>query len=270
MNRHLASFPQGGILRAVSFGGLSHALRGSISVATFSNLETFSYRRDYSEDTLARIRNVFDQTVDDADGMRKLLHEHGNIMIDNLHVLNDIDTENYSPANGAVYPGSTYGRQLQQIAQLIKEDVGLEVVSVNTGGWDTHSNQGGAQGIHADRLAGFAGGIGALYQDLGTEYKNDVVILTMTEFGRTALQNASNGTDHGNASAWFVIGGGVNGGIYGGWPGLQPEQLYRGRYLAHTIEYRDVMAEIIYHHLGNSAGIGTVLPGHTYQSVGFI
>ena len=100
---------------------------------------------------------------------------------------------------------------------------------------------------------------------------NDVVLLTMTEFGRTARENASGGTDHGNAATWFVMGAAVNGGIYlgSGWPGLAPLQLREDRDLAHTIDYRDVYGEVIARHLGNN-NLATVLPGHTYSPVGFL
>ncbi len=98
---------------------------------------------------------------------------------------------------------------------------------------------------------------------------NNVVILTMTEFGRTARENGSGGTDHGNAGAWFAAGGTVKSGIYGSWPGLNSENLYRERYLAHTLDFRDIMSEVINLHLGNQ-NYGTVFPDHNYQPVGFL
>ena len=116
----------------------------------------------------------------------------------------------------------------------------------------------------------FSDGINALYTDLGPTYMNDVTILTISEFGRTAKQNASLGTDHGNAASWFVIGKQVNGGIYGDWPGLLPEQLYKGRYLAHNIDFTDVFAEVISRHLGGAASLPVVLPGSQYQPIGFL
>ncbi len=100
----------------------------------------------------------------------------------------------------------------------------------------------------------------------------DVVLLTMTEFGRTAKENGSRGTDHGNASTWFALGKSIHGGIYmgpNGWPGLAPEHLYRGTGLTHTIDYRDVMAEIVSRHLGNN-DLASVLPGHRYAPIGLL
>ncbi len=265
LNRHLESFSQSGVLRAVSFGGLAHSLRGDASVATISDINNFNFNSRFSDDFLNRMEKVIGQPINPNDHNRYLLHEHGQVMLDNLKVLSQIDTENYQPSGGATYPSSGYGRQLKQVAQLIKEDVGLEIATINIGGWDTHSNQGGATGNQANRFTDYANGIAAIYNDLGN-LMNNVVILTITEFGRTAMENASAGTDHGNAACWFAVGHGVKGGIHGEWPGLLANQLYRGRYLAHTVEYRDIFAEITANHLGNNTGIGSVLPGYTPPS----
>jgi uncharacterized protein (DUF1501 family) len=198
------------------------------------------------------------------------VQENGRVIINDLAVLSGINPNTYVPANGAVYPNSGYGTQLRQIAQLIKADLGLEVAALSIGGWDTHSDQGGGQtnGQQARRHQDFAQGIAAFATDLGT-LMQDVVIVTMTEFGRTAEENASRGTDHGHASAWFVAGGPVRGGIYGPWPGLSTAQLEDGRYLDHSIDFRDVMGEILSVHMGNNQ-LGVLLPGHTFQPVGFL
>ena len=121
------------------------------------------------------------------------------------------------------------------------------------------------------RLNEFSEGIAAFYTDLGN-LMHDVIVLSMTEFGRSAEENGSRGTDHGNASTWHVIGKSIQGGIYTGargWPGLRPEQLDRGRYLAHTVDFRDVMAEVLTQHL-TSQELASVLPGHHYTPVGFL
>ena len=195
---------------------------------------------------------------------------YGRVLINDLTVLSGVDPSRYVPANGAAYPNSGFGSQLRQIAQLIKSDLGLEVASLSIGGWDTHSGQGGGQanGQQAGRHADFANGLGAFYRDLGTRM-NDVVVVTMTEFGRTAAENDSNGTDHGHASSWFVIGGNVNGGVYGTWPGLMTAQLNDGRYLEHSIDFRDVMGEVLTRHMGNSS-LGVLIPSHTFRPVGFL
>ena len=165
-----------------------------------------------------------------------------------------------SPQNGAEYPRSQFGQRLRQIAQLIKADVGLEIAFADVGGWDTHVNQGGATGQLAHRLDDFSQSIAALVSDLGDRMA-DVTILTMSEFGRTARQNGNGGTDHGHASAMFVIGGDVKGKkVHGKWPGLEPEQLNEGRDLALTTDFRSVFSEVAFKHLG-AAKMDAVFPG---------
>jgi uncharacterized protein (DUF1501 family) len=147
---------------------------------------------------------------------------------------------------------------------LIKAGVGLEIAFTNTGGWDTHVNEGNARGQLGLRLTEFAAGINALVQDLGQQRMDDVVILTMSEFGRTARENGTRGTDHGHANAMFVIGNSVRGGkVYGDWPGLKQDQLYEGRDLALTTDFRDVFGEVIRKHLGNT-NLRAVFPGYDY------
>jgi uncharacterized protein (DUF1501 family) len=137
----------------------------------------------------------------------------------------------------------------------------LEVAFADVGGWDTHVNQGGATGQLAQRLDDFARSIAALVTDLG-DRMNDVTILTMSEFGRTARQNGSAGTDHGHAGALFVIGGGVKGGkVHGKWPGLEPEQLNEGRDLALTTDFRSVFSEVAAKHLG-AKRLDVLFPGY--------
>jgi uncharacterized protein (DUF1501 family) len=156
----------------------------------------------------------------------------------------------YTPAAGVQYPNSPFAQSLMQIAQLIKSNVGLEVAFADVGGWDTHANQGSTRGQLANQLRNFSDGLSALYRDLGDHMRN-VVIVTMTEFGRAVKQNGSGGTDHGHASCLFVAGGPVKGGkVYGQWPGLAPEQLHDGRDLALTTDFRNVFSEIVVKHMG--------------------
>ena len=259
-------------LRAVGFGDeMPHSLCGDADVSTFNDLGDFSFGNDTHAGMFrSRLRSIYGQETASGQINRLRIHRQGNILFDNLDFLESLNPGDYEPENGAEYPHSTYGRQLMQTALLIKENVGLETATINIGGWDTHSNQGGSQegGYQSRRLQEFSDGIGAFYTDLGSLMDN-VVILTMTEFGRTARENGSRGTDHGNAGTWFAVGGNIKGGIYGSWPGLDPDNLYQGRYLAHTIDFRDVMAEVINLHLG-SQELGKVFPDHDYQPVGFL
>jgi uncharacterized protein (DUF1501 family) len=179
-----------------------------------------------------------------------VLNRTGRDAFNAVKMLKEADPARYSPENGAQYPRSPYGDALKQIAQLIKADVGLEVAFAETGNWDHHAQEGAAIGQLANRLADFAGGIAALVRDLGDRMA-DVMILTMSEFGRTVAENGNRGTDHGHGNAMMVIGGGVRGGrIYGRWPGLAREQRYEGRDLAVTTDFRTVFAEVARGHLG--------------------
>ena len=273
LNRHLVTLPQPAALRAVAFEApLPHALRGHEIVSSFTNVANFTLglSPQDEEELLTELGRVYSQQPDSSKAYRDLIAGSGRVMMNDLAVLSGIDTAGYRPENGAVYPATPFGTQLRQIAQLIKEDLGLEVATVSTAGWDTHSDQGGAAGAghHATCLRELAEGIAALHADLGAR-RDSVLILTMTEFGRTALQNASFGTDHGHASAWFAAGGSVNGGIYGAWPGLRVENLVQGRYLAHTVDFRDVLAEVLTAHLGNPS-TAAVIPGYSPQALGFI
>jgi len=193
-------------------------------------------------------------------GSADLVHGTGTEMFDAVKMLKSANPQKYLPRNGANYPRSQFGQRLLAIAQLVKSNVGLEVAFADIGGWDTHVNQGGATGQLAGRLDDFAQSIAALVTDLGDKM-GDVVILTMSEFGRMARENGNRGTDHGHAGALFVIGGNVKGGkVYGKWPGLEQEQLYEGRDLALTTDFRSVFSEVASDHLGANK-LDTIFPG---------
>ena len=171
-----------------------------------------------------------------------------------------VDPAQHEPANGARYPRGEFGRTMLQLAQLIKSDIGLEIAFAEIDGWDHHVNEGGAQGQLANLLRQFGSGLAAFARDLG-ERMDDVVVVTMSEFGRTAAENGNRGTDHGHANAMFVLGGPVAGGkVYGDWPGLERDRLYEGRDLALTTDFRDVIAELLQGHLG-AGSLSTVFPG---------
>ena len=168
----------------------------------------------------------------------------------------------YVPANGAEYPRSGFGEAMKQIAQLIKSDLGLEVAFTDIGGWDTHVQQGNGVGSLATRLEDFAKGLAAFYKDMG-DGMSDVVLITMSEFGRAVTENGNRGTDHGHANAMMIMGGGVKGGkVYGKWPGLAPERRYESRDLAVTTDFRDVFTELVTKHL-DATSTATIFPGFT-------
>jgi uncharacterized protein (DUF1501 family) len=201
----------------------------------------------------------------------KVLNKTGGQAFDAVKMLKTADPSKYQPENGAEYPRSGYGEALRQIAQLIKADVGLEVAFAEAGGWDTHVNQGSSVGQLAGRLDDFARGIAALARDLG-DRMSDVVILTMSEFGRAVAENGNRGTDHGHGNAMMIIGGqNVRGGkVYGRWPGLAREQRYEGRDLAVTTDFRSVFSEVVRGHL-SVTDTTTIFPGFKdAQKLGFI
>ena len=180
----------------------------------------------------------------------RVLGRTGNEAFDAVKMLKSADPSKYQPENGADYPRSAYGDALRQIAQLIKADLGLEIAFAESGNWDHHANEGAATGQLANRLDDFSRGIAALARDLGDRMQ-DVVILTMSEFGRTVGENGNRGTDHGHGNAMLVLGGGVRGGrVYGRWPGLAPEQRHDGRDLAITTDFRAVFNEVVKSHMG--------------------
>ncbi len=186
-----------------------------------------------------------------------------------IEMLRAADPARYAPAPGADYPNTPFGSSMRQIAQLLKGDFGVEAAFTDIGGWDTHHNQGGVSGQLANRLADFSRGIAAFWTDLGAQAEG-VVLATLSEFGRTAQQNGTGGTDHGHANAMFVLGGAVRGGkVYGRWPGLAPEQLHEGRDLAITTDFRQILAEAVYRTL-DARDLDLVFPGAGLRPARFL
>ena len=228
-------------------------LEGSAPSVAMNSLDEFTIRTNGSQ--AERIEALY------RTGSADVVHAVGGEMFEAMKILKSANPQQYLPQNGADYPRSPFGQHLRQIAQLIKADVGLEIAFADVGGWDTHVNQGGATGQLAGRLDDFSKSIAALVQDMGDRMA-DVTILTMSEFGRTAHQNGNGGTDHGHATAMFVIGGDVKGKkVHGKWPGLEPEQLNEGRDLALTTDFRSVFSEVAFKHLG-AAKMDAVFPGY--------
>lgn len=230
-------------------------LEGPSPVVAMNAIDEFSIRTN-GGDAERRLEALY------RTGKADLIHGSGSDMFEALKVLRAANPQQYRAASGVVYPRSPFGQRLAQIAQLIKAGVGLEVAFADVGGWDTHVNQGAAQGQLANRLRDFGDSIAALVADLG-DRMDDVVILTCSEFGRTVRQNGTGGTDHGHAGAMFAIAGSLASPrrVHGTWPGLAPEQLYEGRDLALTTDFRAVFSEIAAKHLG-AAEVGAMFPGY--------
>src|SRR5437762_8659289 len=250
LNRYLQSKndPARSLFRAVSMTQtMPRVLQGKAPALAISNLADFTIRAGQSSASVqGGFEAIYDQTVNDV------LGGTGKEMFEAVNYLKKVNPAQYQPQNGAQYPRTPFGNALLQIAQLIKAGVGLEVAFTDVGGWDTHVNEGNARGQLGNLLQQFSSGIAALYTDRG-QRMDDVVILTMSEFGRTARENGNRGTDHGHANAMFVLGNSVRGGkVDGQWPGLKTDQLYEGRDLALTTDFRDVFSEIAQKHLGAS------------------
>lgn len=260
--RTLRCCPEDGkksVFRSVALtGSLPRALLGDADTLAIPDLQSFGISpavatdgdmspeaaRQAAELFAADFQTVYDEALGDT------LHGTGKDTFEAMKTVRRLTAKPYVPARGAQYPKGGCGMALQQIAQLIKANVGLEVAFAETGGWDTHAGQGGAQGPLARMLTDFGQGLAALYTDLGDRMA-DVVVLTMSEFGRTARQNGTGGTDHGTATCFFVLGGEVQGGkVLGQWPGLAREQLYEERDLAVTTDFRDVFGEVAQRHMG--------------------
>jgi uncharacterized protein (DUF1501 family) len=230
-------------------------LDGPAPTVAMSSLDDFTVRAA-GGDAERRLEALY------TTGRADLVHGAGRETFEAVRALRAADPRRYAPEHGARYPASPFGQRLLQIAQLIKAGVGLEVAFADVGGWDTHVNQGGATGQLANRLGDFALAIAAFTTDLGDRME-DVVVLTASEFGRTARQNGNGGTDHGHAGSMFVMGGRLAGArrVHGRWPGLAPEQLNEGRDLALTTDFRAVFGEVAARHLG-AFGTGALFPGY--------
>lgn len=266
LNRYLQSKqdPDRSSFRAVSMTRtMPRVLQGRAPAVAMSNLSDFAIRGGKAS---ANLQGGFEaiyatETNDALAGM-------GRETFEAVNYLKKVNPAQYQPENGAQYPRNQFGNSLLQIAQLIKAGVGLEVAFADIDGWDTHVNQGNSRGQLGNLLQRFSSGIAALYQDLG-QRMDDVVVLTMSEFGRTVRENGNRGTDHGHANAMFVMGNSVRGGkVYGRWPGLKNDQLYEGRDLALTTDFRDVFGEVASRHLG-STNTQSIFPGYSLTSSKF-
>jgi uncharacterized protein (DUF1501 family) len=245
--------------RSVAFGPeLPRILAGSAPSLAISDLQAFGLRagRGPAADRLTR---AFEAMYEGA--ATGLLASSAAEGFEAARALRTVNPTQYAPENGAIYPPSPFGRTLLQIAQLIKADLGLEIAFADIGGWDTHVNQGADAGQLANRLRDLGQGLAALATDLG-ERMAEVVVLTMSEFGRTIRENGSGGTDHGHATAMLALGGPVRGGrVAGRWPGLDPAQRFEGRDVAVTTDFRDLFGEILARHLG-AADLSAVFPDY--------
>ncbi len=242
--------------RAVALGpALPRTLQGDVGAISMQSIDRFDVRAADGAAAKGGFESLY------ALGVRDLLYGTGRETFEAVKMLRSANAASIPPANGAEYPRGSFGEAMRQIAQLIKANVGLEVAFADMQGWDTHVGQGAEQGQLALRLREFGGALAALAKDLGDRMA-DVVVLTMSEFGRTVAENGNRGTDHGHATAMLVLGGGVRGGrVYGRWPGLARPQLFEGRDLTVTTDFRALFSEVAGRHLGVPAT--PLFPGFT-------
>jgi uncharacterized protein (DUF1501 family) len=256
LNRALVPEKTVSPVRAVSLGPeLPHALRGHNEAVAIDNLNDFKVRDTRGA---SAFENMYAGTHD------QVLNGTGREAFDAVKRMQAVEKQPYTPAANVRYPSAKLGQNLMQIARLIKANVGLEVAFTDVGGWDHHVNEVGAKstvGQLANLLNDFGQALTAFYLDLGDRMA-DVSVVSMSEFGRTAKENGTRGTDHGHANVMFAFGGGIKGGkIYGDWPGMEREQLYEQRDLDLTTDFRDVLGELVTRHLGNQR-LASVFPGY--------
>ena len=270
LNRTLHSLPESAsadsAFRAIALGpSLPRILSGSERAVAVNNINDFGVggNNPKASSNANTFEAMYEQSVD------SVLHGTGQETFDAVKMLKSADPSKYKPAAGADYPNGRFGDSLKQLAQLIKANLGVQVAFADIGGWDHHVNEGSTQGQIANVLREFSQSLAAFWTDLG-DLAEDTVVVTMSEFGRTARENGNRGTDHGHANVMFVMGGPVKGGkVYGRWPGLDQSQLYEGRDLAVTTDFRQVLGESVYKHLGNKS-LDQVFPGFDNQPGKFL
>jgi uncharacterized protein (DUF1501 family) len=267
LNRTLRSLPGPGdkdSFRAIAMGpSLPRILSGGEPAVAMNNIGDFGVggRNPGAVPIANTFEAMYNQSVD------SVLHGSGQETFDAVRMLKSADPSKYKPAAGADYSRGRFGDSLRQLAQLIKANVGVQVAFADIGGWDHHVNEGSTQGQLANVLQDFSQSLAAFWTDLG-DLGEDTVVVSMSEFGRTARENGNRGTDHGHANVMFVLGGPVQGGkVYGQWPGLDQSQLNEGRDLALTTDFRQVVGEAVSRHLGNTA-LDQVFPGFDSQTAG--
>jgi len=265
LNRALQSMPEEPTspFRAVAFGPyLPRTLAGNAPAVAIPDLKQF--RMVGPQQT---VKGGFEAMY--AQSLDQVLRGVGAETFEAIDQLKKINPDSYRPENGAEYPTSRFGKSLMEIAELFKADIGLEVAFLDSGGWDHHVNEGGTQGQLSNLLRDLGQGIAAFHRDMG-DRMGDVVFVSMSEFGRTARENGNRGTDHGHANCMFVMGGDVKGGeVYTRWPGMSETQLYQGRDLAVTTDYRSVLAEIMSKHLAGR-DLQVVFPGFANDPAQFL
>jgi uncharacterized protein (DUF1501 family) len=262
--RHLQTVGGDGALAAAAIGTRTPASMRGTSAAALATLASFQLvaRSDEEIERLeAALRATYQPITSTAAG------RSGLTTLAAVDRVQAIVKQKYVPAHGVTYPTTPFGRDLAQVAQLVRAEVGLQAAAVDVGGWDLHVAMGGADGGQmASQLRMLADGLAAFWTDLQDRAGRTTVVV-MSEFGRRLQQNGSGGLDHGHGNCMFVLGGGIAGGrVHGRWPGLAPAQLDQGD-LAVTTDFRSVLAEVVQKRLANPH-IADVFPAFTPTFLG--
>ncbi len=251
LGRHLqttAPTVQDGALRAVGIGfGLQRTLAGAPQTIPIDDLASFGFAGDPA--TLAARRGALEELYEHYS---EPLKTSGDNTFRTVDLLDSIDFSTYQPAGDATYGDDELGMAFKSTAALIKADAGVEAVAIDLGGWDTHDFQGPVEGGMGQLMGALASTLAAFHQDLDASNRTNVIVVAMSEFGRNAQENGSLGTDHGHGGLMFAMGSAIDGGrVLTEWPGLEAGELYEGQDLAITIDYRDILTEIVTERLGN-------------------
>jgi uncharacterized protein (DUF1501 family) len=277
LNRHLATSQGRGPLRAVAVGDvLPRILRGKANAYAIHGVDDLAMPEARGSAGLIAAGLEHAYRIDPAghtDAARDMINQTGLATLDGVRQLQSVAKQKYQPA--ATYPKTEIARRLSEVARLIKADVGLEIAQIDYDGWDTHQSQGwGSEGPFATLAGNLADALRAFMQDMGGAMEN-VLVMTLSDFGRTASENGTSGTDHGWANCMLAMGGGIRAAsaeprkFVGTFPGLTADKLHEKRDLVHTTDFRDVLAEVVRVHLGNP-NIEKVLPGHAFRSTGLL
>lgn len=275
LTRHMqtaANLPNEIVMPSLAIGDLQPtSLLGDLETVNMNDPQSFHFDNGpwlWRNAQRTALREMFESSS-------SWLHDAGVQAMDAVDIVQLNIGGAYEPANGAVYPAGPFGDQLQVLAQMMKLQLGLQVATIDFGGWDTHDNQGvGGGGYLAGILDELASGLANFYLDLdgsgGNNYTQRLTVVVQSEFGREVYENADNGTEHGYGNNIFVLSGNAIGGLHGSWPGIAPGQLVEGSDLAVTTDYRQILSEILIRRMCNPA-IDIIFPGYTgYQPLGVV
>ena len=265
MNRLLSVMSDKNPIQAVSVGATTpRILLGKRAVANLASGRNAASRQQIDKPQVA---SAFDRMYGNNDALSKTYRE---ARLARTELLKDLEAEMNMANNGAILPNG-FPDDAQRLARLMARDPRIQVSFLAVGGWDTHINQGAAQGQLARNLEQLGKGLVALQTGLGAAYQNTSIVV-MSEFGRTVKENGNGGTDHGHGNVMWLLGGGIHGGtVYGNWTGLEPAQRHQERDLAVTTDFRDVLGTVLTRKLSvDPSKLQQIFPKYTGQMLNFV